>query len=86
MNSQDDSTANDTFSNRCPKCGKPYYYIGDPIGDMSTMICQCHVPDQVFPNLSSNHGWICPKCGRCFAPSVTECPYCAGSNYYTATN
>ena len=21
-------------------------------------------------------GWRCPGCGRCFAPTVTECPYC----------
>jgi hypothetical protein len=21
-------------------------------------------------------GWRCPGCGRCFAPSVTECLYC----------
>ena len=21
-------------------------------------------------------GWACPGCGRCFSPSVTECPHC----------
>ena len=25
----------------CPKCGKPYLYIGDPIGDITSMICTC---------------------------------------------
>lgn len=21
-------------------------------------------------------GWICPKCGRCLAPDIKECPHC----------
>jgi hypothetical protein len=25
-----------------------------------------------------NEGWKCPSCGRCFAPTVKECPYCVG--------
>ena len=24
----------------------------------------------------SNNGWTCPKCGRSYAPYVTECIYC----------
>lgn len=24
----------------------------------------------------TNTGWICPKCGRCYAPSVSECSVC----------
>jgi hypothetical protein len=23
-----------------------------------------------------NEGWVCPKCGRVFAPWVSECKYC----------
>ena len=26
----------------CPKCGKPYMYIGDPIGDVSQLVCTCN--------------------------------------------
>ena len=26
-------------------------------------------------------GWICPKCGRVYAPFTSECPYCNKSNY-----
>lgn len=29
------------------------------------------------------HGWICPKCGRCFSPSTPECPYCGDVNIVT---
>ena len=28
-------------------------------------------------------GWICPKCGRVYAPGVDKCQYCGGS---TITN
>lgn len=24
----------------------------------------------------NNNGWICPKCGRVYAPYVFECHYC----------
>ena len=27
---------------------------------------------------SNEKGWECPKCGKVFSPSVTECPYCGG--------
>jgi hypothetical protein len=23
-----------------------------------------------------NEGWVCPKCGRVFAPWVSQCSYC----------
>lgn len=29
-------------------------------------------------------GWVCPKCGRVFAPSVTECQYCNKSSIHSA--
>ena len=40
-------------------------------------------------------GWICPKCGRVYAPWVDKCQYCGGSTitctsptcpYWTAPN
>ena len=27
-----------------------------------------------------NYGWICPKCGRVYAPSQEMCLYCKGDN------
>lgn len=24
----------------------------------------------------SRYGWVCPKCGRVYAPQVTLCAYC----------
>ena len=26
-----------------------------------------------------NYGWICPKCGRVYAPSQEMCLYCGGA-------
>lgn len=28
--------------------------------------------------MATDHGWICPKCGRCYAPICMECPNCNG--------
>ena len=33
--------------------------------------------DGIMPSQHAyNYGWVCPKCGRCFAPHVDNCPYC----------
>lgn len=29
--------------------------------------------------MGTDHGWICPKCGRCYAPFCTECAACNGA-------
>lgn len=26
-------------------------------------------------------GWECPRCHRCYAPSVTQCPHCGGTSW-----
>lgn len=26
-----------------------------------------------------NYGWVCPKCGRAYAPFVAECKHCVGT-------
>lgn len=28
----------------------------------------------------ASQGWICPKCGRVYAPSVPMCQYCGGNS------
>lgn len=33
-------------------------------------------PDISIPSKDSPVGWICPKCGRCYAPHVRECSHC----------
>lgn len=32
-----------------------------------------------------NIGWTCPKCGRSYAPSVSQCLYCNDSRVIYAT-
>lgn len=57
------------MSDRCPKCGKPYIYVGDPIGDIAQLVCVC--PKEYFVNME--RGWICPRCNRVNAPWVRQC-------------
>lgn len=33
-----------------------------------------------------NYGWICPKCGRVYAPTQTMCLYCGGSSILKQTD
>ena len=43
-------------------------------------------PITSWPNLEPdisveplNYGWICPKCGRVYSPSTSQCPFCGGA-------
>ena len=38
-----------------------------------------------FPNLPTNLGWECPKCGGCYAPHVSKCSACPVNTYTTGT-
>lgn len=33
-------------------------------------------PYRLSPPSKSNYGWVCPKCGRCYAPHIVSCPHC----------
>ena len=37
-------------------------------------------PDITIPKKDTPVGWICPKCGRCYAPHVSGCSYCNRSS------
>ena len=37
-------------------------------------------PDIGIPRKDSPVGWICPKCGRCYAPHVSGCKHCNESS------
>lgn len=78
------------YAGNCPKCGKPYYYIGDPIGDVSQLICQCNNKKAVQPNYAPVYGWVCPICGAVYAPWVGKCegyhPGQAASTIITTDN
>ena len=59
---------------KCNNCGEYFY---------STI--NCDTPSEGFGTYFANHskdkGWECPKCGRIFAPYVSECPYCRNGSY-----
>lgn len=79
-----------TYNGRCPKCGKPYIYVGDvPPGGFTKGLepyCTCNEnkyninrdSSNIF--ISGNQGWVCPKCGKVFSPSIFECWYCNNTN------
>lgn len=44
-------------------------------------------PITAWPNMEEaisveplNYGWICPKCGRVYSPSTSQCLFCGGGN------
>ena len=62
----------------CARCGKPYIYICDVMGDISQYVCTCTGMTQPMPIPNYNPpqellGWICPRCKKVNAPFVTEC-------------
>lgn len=34
-------------------------------------------------SFNANQGWVCPKCGRVFAPHIHTCPNCTVKEYET---
>ena len=65
---------NNAGENICPKCGKPYFYVGDaPTGGVPTdWLCQCNT----WTCSNNPTGWICPSCGRSINPNQITCPFC----------
>lgn len=75
-------------SELCPNCGTPMSY--DHIhGTRYCTSCGCMVKDntgmsdktevtkeQHISAESPKYGWICPKCGKVYAPYVKECSDC----------
>ena len=72
-----------TGTNRCPKCGKPYCYMGDiPEGGFpkgQEPYCTCN--QEVIP-IFHQYGWVCPVCSRVNAPDVKSCPCSDGTQIY----
>ena len=60
----------------CPNC---YFSLSDLIYRGSAL--------NTFPQediISYQYGWICPKCGRVYAPGTVMCSFC-GNDSYTVT-
>ena len=75
-----------TGSGVCPKCFKPYIYVGDfPTGGFPKGLepyCTCgQKEEEVFNRVVFEEdkpkgmlGWICPVCGRGLSPFTSMCP------------
>lgn len=59
----------------CSDCGHRWTgFKAQSIGPMQSW------PDLEFENITpiGQMGWICPKCGRVYSPSTSQCLYCGG--------
>ncbi len=63
-------TVSETFY-ICPKCGKPDYYVGDPLDNTVPLVCQCEKVDST--PLMTSRGWECPRCQKVNAPWKGSC-------------
>lgn len=70
--------------NQAIKCEKDNLYCNDEIAttvssnnDIISYNMSYPVGDYPEDNSFGRYGWICPKCGRVLAPSMTFCPFCA---------
>lgn len=67
--------SNLNISGYCPKCGKPYVYVGDVIDTHSPPYCTCPQEPSINPSGTGSlmYGWVCPVCGAALSPFTTVC-------------
>ena len=71
----------------CPRCHKPYIYVGDIIGDTENKVCQCYSGwNYRYNNVYYQTGWVCPICGKVNAPWKSECDGPHFTITYTSTS
>lgn len=57
-------------------------YVGDDPNFFNTITTQMAPPN--FTGWG-RQGWVCPKCGRVYAPDTVMCFYCNGNNHVMPT-
>jgi len=59
----------------CGDC-KTGFMVKIPSANESTWLCEyCHVK-KTYPSAFMPKGWCCPRCLRCYSPSIPSCSHC----------
>ena len=67
------------YAYKCRKCSK-HWNSSDYRRQSYSLPPIQSWPDLEFENIKpiGQMGWICPKCGRVYSPSTSQCLYCGG--------
>lgn len=68
--------------NKCTVCGK-ILETSDNTSNVCS-VCKCNM--NFYNPTGYNHGWVCPKCGSVYSPSVMECFRCSAPYKVMCTN